>query len=154
MSFFLCAIIIWFSKKKIHNCRFSHTMMKYQKVHKIIKIILWVYPVVVEFLSRQTQKMSSKVVSLWQSLWNKKKNNSNNNTDGEKLSLLESQDGNIQGGDATVVSEKPKKPTTERMIALDVMRGMTIMLMIVVNNQPGDTFTLLEHAEWFGMTPT
>ena len=44
----------------------------------------------------------------------------------------------------------------ERLTSLDVFRGMTIMLMTIVNN-PGDwgnIYAPLEHAEWNGCTPT
>ena len=41
-----------------------------------------------------------------------------------------------------------------RLLSLDVLRGMTIAGMIVVNNGAGGTcFTPLEHAEWNGLTP-
>ncbi|SDL54724.1 acyltransferase family protein [Siphonobacter aquaeclarae] len=43
-----------------------------------------------------------------------------------------------------------------RLISLDVLRGLTIMLMTVVNN-PGDwgnVFPPFLHAEWHGCTPT
>jgi predicted acyltransferase len=46
--------------------------------------------------------------------------------------------------------------STQRFIALDVFRGMTICFMIIVNT-PGSgaaAFGLLEHAEWHGFTPT
>jgi predicted acyltransferase len=42
--------------------------------------------------------------------------------------------------------------TSSRNVALDLMRGLTIALMIIVNN-PGDwknMFSLLEHADWNG----
>jgi len=45
---------------------------------------------------------------------------------------------------------------TERFTALDVFRGMTICFMIIVN-APGsgaDVWTPLDHAPWFGFTPT
>lgn len=45
---------------------------------------------------------------------------------------------------------------TQRFTALDVFRGMTICLMIIVNT-PGDsvnTFSPLLHAKWHGFTPT
>lgn len=43
----------------------------------------------------------------------------------------------------------------KRILALDVMRGMTIAGMILVNNPGGDSvYTPLEHAEWIGLTPT
>lgn len=44
----------------------------------------------------------------------------------------------------------------QRFEALDIFRGMTICLMIIVNT-PGDystTFSLLLHADWHGFTPT
>ncbi len=46
--------------------------------------------------------------------------------------------------------------TGERNLALDVMRGMTVALMIVVNTpgNPGTTFAPLLHAKWHGFTPT
>jgi predicted acyltransferase len=46
--------------------------------------------------------------------------------------------------------------TQERFTALDVFRGMTICFMIIVNS-PGsgaDVWTPLDHAAWFGFTPT
>ena len=46
---------------------------------------------------------------------------------------------------------------SQRILALDILRGITIAGMILVNN-PGlpwpDVFTPLEHAEWIGLTPT
>lgn len=44
----------------------------------------------------------------------------------------------------------------QRLLSLDVFRGMTVMMMILVNN-PGDwghIYAPLEHAEWNGCTPT
>lgn len=44
----------------------------------------------------------------------------------------------------------------ERFLSLDVFRGMTIVFMIIVNT-PGSgatPFSPLEHAAWFGFTPT
>ncbi|MCU0325614.1 MAG: DUF5009 domain-containing protein [Spirosomaceae bacterium] len=44
----------------------------------------------------------------------------------------------------------------QRLTSLDVFRGMTIMLMIIVNN-PGDwgnVYAPFLHAEWHGCTPT
>lgn len=44
---------------------------------------------------------------------------------------------------------------TQRFTALDVFRGMTICLMIVVNTPGGSpTLSFLEHAAWHGFTPT
>jgi len=48
------------------------------------------------------------------------------------------------------------KPIKERFLALDVFRGMTICFMIIVNT-PGSgasPYAPLEHATWFGFTPT
>jgi predicted acyltransferase len=45
---------------------------------------------------------------------------------------------------------------TKRLVALDVFRGLTVALMIVVNN-PGNgdfVYPLLEHSKWNGCTPT
>src|ERR1700753_2664657 len=42
-----------------------------------------------------------------------------------------------------------------RFLSLDVFRGMTIVFMIIVNNGGGPVaFSPLEHAKWFGFTPT
>lgn len=44
----------------------------------------------------------------------------------------------------------------ERVLSLDIMRGLTVMGMILVNN-PGDwgkIYAPLRHAEWHGCTPT
>jgi len=47
-------------------------------------------------------------------------------------------------------------PTTNRLLSLDVMRGITISGMILVNNPGswGHIFAPLEHASWIGLTPT
>jgi predicted acyltransferase len=44
----------------------------------------------------------------------------------------------------------------KRFLALDVFRGMTICLMIIVNTSPDEsqTFAPLLHAKWHGFTPT
>lgn len=45
--------------------------------------------------------------------------------------------------------------TQNRFLSLDVFRGMTIVFMIIVNNGGGPvSFSPLEHAKWFGFTPT
>ena len=46
--------------------------------------------------------------------------------------------------------------SNQRFTSLDIFRGMTICLMIIVNT-PGDgdfTFAPLLHAHWNGFTPT
>lgn len=47
--------------------------------------------------------------------------------------------------------EKP-----ERLLALDVLRGLTVAAMILVNNPAvwGNAYAPLQHASWHGMTPT
>src|SRR3954447_7291654 len=43
----------------------------------------------------------------------------------------------------------------ERLISLDVFRGMTIAGMVLVNNPGGSpVYWPLDHAEWNGLTPT
>ncbi len=46
--------------------------------------------------------------------------------------------------------------SSQRFLALDVFRGMTVCFMIIVNT-PGNgatTFSPLLHAHWHGFTPT
>jgi predicted acyltransferase len=44
---------------------------------------------------------------------------------------------------------------TQRLLSLDVLRGLTIAFMIIVNNQTGpQPFTQLSHAAWNGFTAT
>lgn len=55
--------------------------------------------------------------------------------------------------DSDVVSTTAKKP--QRMLSLDVLRGLTIAFMIIVNDQTGPhPFAPLKHAQWNGFTPT
>jgi predicted acyltransferase len=42
----------------------------------------------------------------------------------------------------------------QRLMSLDVFRGLTILLMIVVNNSGAGSFAQLQHAEWNGWTLT
>ena len=47
-------------------------------------------------------------------------------------------------------------PNTQRLLALDIFRGMTIFFMVIVNT-PGSwsyVYAPLRHAEWDGLTPT
>lgn len=54
--------------------------------------------------------------------------------------------------DSDVVSTRSR---TQRLLSIDVLRGLTIAFMILVNNEPGpDAFRPLKHAEWNGFTPT
>ena len=55
-----------------------------------------------------------------------------------------------------VARESHRLPQTERLVSLDVFRGLTVAAMILVNN-PGSwnyVYAPLEHAEWNGWTPT
>jgi predicted acyltransferase len=48
------------------------------------------------------------------------------------------------------------KSSSQRFLALDVLRGMTVCFMIIVNT-PGNgatTYAALQHAHWNGFTPT
>ena len=58
--------------------------------------------------------------------------------------------------DATTSTVAPLAPARERLVSLDVFRGLTIAGMLLVND-PGTwsaIFPPLEHAEWNGWTPT
>lgn len=48
------------------------------------------------------------------------------------------------------------KPPSNRLLALDILRGITIAGMILVNNPGswGHIYAPLEHASWNGLTPT
>src|SRR3954470_6436614 len=57
---------------------------------------------------------------------------------------------------ATTSTVAPAVPPRERLVSLDVFRGITVAGMLLVNN-PGTwsaIFPPLEHAEWNGWTPT
>ncbi len=54
------------------------------------------------------------------------------------------------------MSSEAVEKKSNRIVSLDAFRGLTIMLMILVNN-PGDWGSIywpLEHADWHGWTPT
>jgi predicted acyltransferase len=54
--------------------------------------------------------------------------------------------------DLDVVQTAPK---SKRLLSIDVLRGLTIAFMILVNNQSGpNPFWALHHAAWNGFTPT
>ena len=48
------------------------------------------------------------------------------------------------------------KPKKQRLLALDILRGITIAGMILVNNPGswGHIYPPLAHASWNGLTPT
>ena len=46
------------------------------------------------------------------------------------------------------------KENSKRLMSLDVLRGLTVAGMILVNNSGGrNTFAPLRHADWNGLTP-
>ena len=51
---------------------------------------------------------------------------------------------------------KPIEKKKSRILAIDILRGITIAGMIMVNNPGswGHIYTPLGHAEWLGLTPT
>jgi predicted acyltransferase len=55
---------------------------------------------------------------------------------------------------ATVSVQNPATTATTRMLSLDVLRGVTIAFMIMVNNNGGHAWWPFEHADWNGWTPT
>jgi len=42
---------------------------------------------------------------------------------------------------------------SQRLLSLDVLRGLTVAGMILVNNGYGESFEMLGHSKWNGMTP-
>src|ERR1700680_1134640 len=49
----------------------------------------------------------------------------------------------------------PGPPPLKRLLSLDVVRGITIAFMIMVNNNGGPgSWHFMNHAEWNGLTPT
>lgn len=55
-----------------------------------------------------------------------------------------------------LMTEQPSRKQPQRLAALDVLRGLTVAGMILVNN-PGSwsyIYRPLDHASWNGMTPT
>ncbi len=49
-----------------------------------------------------------------------------------------------------------QSPTAvQRLLSLDVLRGVTIAFMIMVNNNGGSgSWGFMNHAQWNGLTPT
>lgn len=43
--------------------------------------------------------------------------------------------------------------TSPRLLSLDILRGLTVAGMILVNNGHGESFEMLRHSKWNGMTP-
>ncbi|HEY6489353.1 MAG: heparan-alpha-glucosaminide N-acetyltransferase domain-containing protein [Terracidiphilus sp.] len=56
---------------------------------------------------------------------------------------------------AEVTTKAPAAPLTKRLLSLDVVRGITIAFMIMVNNNGGPgSWGFMNHARWNGLTPT
>ena len=55
---------------------------------------------------------------------------------------------------ATISVQNPAATATTRMLSLDVLRGLTIAFMIMVNNNGGHAYWPFEHSDWNGWTPT
>jgi uncharacterized membrane protein len=59
---------------------------------------------------------------------------------------------------ATINSDIVRQPTArkpERLLSIDLLRGLTIAFMILVNDQTGPApFSQLVHARWNGFTAT
>jgi predicted acyltransferase len=54
------------------------------------------------------------------------------------------------------IGDVSQSPQATRLISLDLFRGVTIAMMILVNNpgEPAASYWPLEHAKWNGWTPT
>ena len=63
---------------------------------------------------------------------------------------------NEKRGEAAPAAAPPAKPRRERLLALDVFRGLTVAGMLLVNDPGtwGSIYPPLEHAAWNGWTPT
>ena len=48
----------------------------------------------------------------------------------------------------------PAQPASKRLISIDVLRGITVAFMILVNNGTEFSYAPLHHAAWNGCTPT
>ena len=47
-----------------------------------------------------------------------------------------------------------KSENKDRILSLDIFRGLTVAFMIMVNNQSGGAFAAMRHKSWDGCTPT
>lgn len=43
--------------------------------------------------------------------------------------------------------------SSQRLLSLDILRGITVAGMILVNNGWGESYEMLQHAKWHGLTP-
>jgi len=54
-----------------------------------------------------------------------------------------------------MTDQKPAASPSRRLLSLDILRGVTIAFMIMVNNNGGDgAWAQMHHAEWNGLTAT
>jgi predicted acyltransferase len=53
-----------------------------------------------------------------------------------------------------MTSSPPLAEPARRLLSLDVVRGITIAFMIMVNNNGGSPWRFMNHAEWNGLTAT
>src|SRR3954466_1576100 len=57
--------------------------------------------------------------------------------------------------DPTMTSSAPVREPAPRLVSLDVVRGITIAFMIMVNNNGGSgSWGFMNHAAWNGLTAT
>ena len=55
----------------------------------------------------------------------------------------------------TTMTNPAAQTSFKRLVSLDVVRGITIAFMIMVNNNGGSgSWRFMNHAEWIGLTPT
>ncbi|KAL8544946.1 hypothetical protein ACS0TY_005230 [Phlomoides rotata] len=77
--------------------------------------------------------------------------------DGERTPLLHNSHAEISGGETensksrSVPPPQNSKDPKQRLESLDVFRGLTVALMILVDDA-GKTFPSINHAPWFGVT--
>jgi predicted acyltransferase len=56
---------------------------------------------------------------------------------------------------AAAATPAQARPSSSRLLSLDMLRGITICFMIMVNNNGGSgAWWFMEHAQWNGLTPT
>jgi predicted acyltransferase len=62
--------------------------------------------------------------------------------------------GRYMASASPVSVEQPARTTSTRLVSLDVLRGITIAFMILVNNGSEYSYWPLKHSAWNGWTPT
>src|SRR5437773_10199221 len=56
--------------------------------------------------------------------------------------------------DIHIAAPATTSPKAQRLLSLDVFRGITIAAMLLVNNMGDPKYVPFEHASWHGWTPT